>query len=80
MQEAEAKLVLDSLSSVMPYLVYPQELRAIVEKAMSESADVKNFIEKFKQTISAEADPTHKTDGQILVNELRRKLSNSASI
>lgn len=80
MQEAEAKLVLDSLSSVMPYLVYPQELRAIVEKAMSESTDVKNFIEKFKQTISAEADPTHKTDGQILVNELRRKLSNSASI
>ena len=80
MQEAEAKLVLDSLSSVMPYLVYPQELRAIVEKAMSESADVKNFIEKFKQTISAEADPTHKTDGQILVNELRRKLSNSAPI
>ena len=80
MQEAEAKLVLDSLSSVMPYLVYPQELRAIVEKAMSESADVKNFIEKFKQTILAEADPTHKTDAQILVNELRRKLSNSAPI
>ncbi len=80
MQEAEAKLVLDSLSSVMPYLVYPLELRAIVEKAMSESVDVKNFIEKFKQTISAEADPTHKTDGQILVNELRRKLSNSAPI
>lgn len=80
MQEAEAKLVLDSLSSVMPYLVYPQELRAIVEKAMNESADVKNFIEKFKQTISAEADPTHKTDGQILVNELRRKLSNAVSI
>jgi len=80
MQEAEAKLVLDSLSSVMPYLVYPQELRAIVEKAMNESTDVKNFIEKFKQTISAEADPTHKTDGQILVNELRRKLSTSASI
>ena len=80
MQNADAKLVLDSLTSVMPYLVYPGELRAAVEKVMNESEDVKKFIEKFKQTISAEADPTHKTDGQILVNELKRKLSNSASI
>jgi len=74
MQEAGKKLVLDSLSSVMPYLVYPHELRAAVEKVLSESLDVNAFVEKFKQNISAEEDQTHKTDGQIFVNELKRRL------
>lgn len=74
MQEAEKKLILDSLSSVMPYLVYPHELRATVEKVLNESPDVNAFLEKFKQNISAEEDQTHKTDGQIFANELKRRL------
>lgn len=74
MQEAGKKLILDSLSSVMPYLVYPHELRATVEKVLNESSDVNAFLEKLKQNISAEEDQTHKTDGQIFINELRRKL------
>ncbi len=64
----------------MPYFVYPQELQALVEKVSSGSPDVKTFIEKFKQVLSAETDPTHKTDGQILVNELRRRLPRSVPI
>jgi len=74
MQEIERKLILDSLSSVMPYLVYPQELKALVEKVSDECSDINTFLEKFKQSISAESDQTHKTDGQIFMNELRRKL------
>lgn len=73
MQEAEAKLVRDSFSSVMPYLAYPQELRSLIERTLGESAGIKVFIEGLRQAISAEADTTRKTDGQIFLNELRRR-------
>jgi len=75
MREAEAKLVRDSFSSVMAYLVYPQDLRELIERVLSESQSIEIFLEKFKQAISAETDSTHKTDGQILLNELRRHLT-----
>ncbi|TEU14838.1 MAG: hypothetical protein E3I12_01215 [Hadesarchaea archaeon] len=74
MQEAEAKLVRDSFSSVMPYLAYPQELRSLIERMLGESAGIEVFIEGLRQAISAEADTTRKTDGQIFLNELRRRL------
>jgi hypothetical protein len=75
MLEAEVKLVRDSFSSVMTYIVYPQELRELIERVLSESQSIESFLEKFKQAISAEADSTHKTDGQIFLNELRRRLT-----
>lgn len=74
MQEAEAKLVRDSFSSVMPYLAYPQELRSLIERMLGESAGIKVFIEGVRQAVSAEADTTRKTDGQIFLNELRRRI------
>ncbi len=74
MQEAEAKLVRDSFSSVMPYLAYPQELRSLIERMLGENVDIKVFIEGVRQAVSAEADTTRKTDGQIFLNELRRRL------
>lgn len=74
MQETEAKLVRDSFSSVMPYLAYPQELRSTIERMLGESAGIKVFMEGFRQAVSAEADTTRKTDGQIFLNELRRRL------
>ena len=74
MQEAEAKLVRDSFSSVMPYLAYPQELRSLIERMLGGSAGIEVFIEGLRQAISAEADTTRKTDGQIFLNELRRRL------
>jgi len=75
MQEAEVMLIRDTFSSVMPYLVYPQELRSLLEKLLGENADIKAFVEQLKQAISTEADPTRKTDGQIFINELRRRFS-----
>jgi hypothetical protein len=75
MLEAEVKLVRDSFSSVMTYIVYPQELRELIERVLSESQSIESFLEKFKQAISAEADSTHKTDRQIFLNELRRRLT-----
>ncbi len=68
------KLIWDSFSSVMAYLVYPQELRKLIEKASSETADMPAFLDKFKQVVSNEADPTRKTDGQIFLNDLRKRL------
>lgn len=75
MQETETRLIWDTFSSVMPYLVYPQELRGLLEKRLGEEADVKAFVENLRQAISTETDPTRKTDGQIFVNELRRRFS-----
>ncbi len=75
MQEAEAKLIRDSFSSVRPYLAYPQELRSLIEQNIDESASVEKFIEELKQNISEKLDTTRKTDKQIFLNELRRHLS-----
>jgi len=74
MQEAEAKLVRDSFSSVMPYLAYPQELRSLIERALGEGVSVEAFIEGLRRSVSEKADTTRKTDGQIFLNELRRRL------
>ncbi len=73
MQESEAKLVRDSFSSVMPYLAYPQELRSLIERTLGESTNVEAFIEEIRRSISEKADTTRKTDGQIFLNELRRR-------
>jgi hypothetical protein len=73
MQEAEAKLVRDSFSSVMPYLAYPQELRSLIERMLGESAGIEVLIEGLRQAISGEVDTTRKTDGQIFLNELQRR-------
>ncbi len=75
MQETETRLIWDTFSSVMPYIVYPQELRGLLEKRLGEEADVKAFVENLRQAISTETDPTRKTDGQIFINELRRRFS-----
>lgn len=80
MQEIERKMILDSFSSVMPYLVYPQELKALVEKVLGECSDINAFLEKFKQSVYAESDQTHKTDGQIFVNELKGKIPKQPTI
>lgn len=74
MQEVEVKLVRESFSSVRPYLAYPQELRGLIERMLGESAGIEVLIEGVRQAISAEADTTRKTDGQIFLNELRRRL------
>lgn len=74
MQEAETRLVWNTFSSVMPYLVYQQDLRVLLEKLLGEGDDVEAFAKKFRQTISTQTDPTRKTDGQIFINELRHRL------
>lgn len=75
MQEAEAELVRSALSSVMPYLVYSQELKELMEKLLEESSDTRVFIDKLKLAISEKSDITRRTDGQIFINELQRRLS-----
>lgn len=75
MLEEDAKIIRDSLSSVMPYLVYSQDLRNLIECTIKESDNAGVFVEGFKRAISGEMDTTKKTDGQIFLNELRRRIS-----
>lgn len=73
MEEAESKLVWDSFSAVMAYLVYPQELRGSIESALG-ARSFEEFMGTLKQKVAAETDTTRRTDGQIFLNELRRRL------
>lgn len=79
MEETEKKLLWDSFSSVMGSLVYPQELRKLIEEASSLSADMNEFLDKFKQTVSKEEDPTHKIDKQIFLSDLRKRINSVSS-
>jgi UV DNA damage repair endonuclease len=79
MREAEVRLIRDTFSSVMPYLAYPQELRELLEKLLEEETEVGEFVEKLKHEISTEPDLTRKTDGQIFINEFRRRFSGEPS-
>jgi hypothetical protein len=75
MREAETRLIWETFSSVAPYLVYPQDLRELLEKLVEEETDIEAFLEQLKEMVSEEADPTRKTDGQIFMSELRRRFS-----
>ena len=74
MLEREAQMLFTSLSSAMPYLVYPDELRELIKREMELSDSVESFVENFKKKISETSDPTRKTDGHIFLNELRRSV------
>ena len=74
MRESEKELIWESISSVMAYIVYPRDLRSLVERKLNESQNIQEFIEKFKQAVSTERNPTHKTDGKIFLNDLRKRL------
>ncbi len=74
MREDDARLVMDSLSSVAPYIAYPQELKELVESELKNSEDIGVFIENTRQKVSGRTDVTRKTDVQIFLNELRRRI------
>ena len=74
MQESEEKIVSESFSAVMPYLVYPNDLRKLVDRLSEESSNLQEFQARLEKIISAEEDSTHKTDKQIFLNELRKHI------
>ena len=74
MLEKEAQFLLTSFSSAMPYLVYPDELRQLVNRERGASDSVESFVANLKKKISETTDTTRRTDGQIFLNELRRAL------
>ncbi len=75
MREDEKKLLQDTFSSVRAYLVYPQDLRTVIEELERRSQDLQTFMNEFKRTISNEPDSSRKTDGRIFLNEIRKRLS-----
>lgn len=74
MREDDARLVRGSLSSVTPYIAYPQELRELIESELKTSESINTFVENVRRTVSERVDVTRKTDGQIFLNELRRRI------
>lgn len=73
MEEAESRLVWDSFSAVVAYLVYSRELRESIEKTL-EARSLEEFIDALRQRVAAEVDTTRRTDGQIFLSELQRRL------
>jgi molecular chaperone GrpE (heat shock protein) len=74
MKEKDAKVLMDSFSSVAPYIVYTDELRDQIKQEMERCDRVETFLENFRRRVSESTDATRKTDGQIFLNELRRRI------
>ncbi len=75
MRDDDKELIQETFLSVREYLVYPQDLQEQVEKVSQKSEDMDSFIDGLKRATSAQEDPSRKTDGQIFLNDLRRRLS-----
>jgi len=74
MRDEERKLIQETFLSVRAYLVYPQDIREQAEEVSQKSEDIGAFIDEFKRVTSAQEDPSRKTDGQIFLNDLRRRM------
>jgi hypothetical protein len=75
MFDADSRLARDTLESVLPNIVYPEELRSLVEREIQKSDNIETFIENVKKAILDQADNTRKTDWRIFLNEFRRRVS-----
>jgi hypothetical protein len=75
MFDVGSKLARDTLESVLPNIVYPEELRSLVESEIQRSDNIETFIENIKKAILDQADNTRKTDWRIFLNEFRRRVS-----
>ncbi|MEM3519137.1 MAG: hypothetical protein QW179_05575 [Candidatus Hadarchaeales archaeon] len=76
MLDEDAKFLKEVLSSVLPNIVYPDELKEIVEQGVAGCESIEVFIQNFKKMIASETDITRKTDKRIFLNEMRRKAKN----
>jgi hypothetical protein len=64
------EIVWRAFYSILPYLVYPQELRSMLEK---KSVPLKSLIEELKEE-ALTLDEVRRTDVRIFLNELERLL------
>ena len=79
MPEKDATIIMESLSSAMPHIAFPVELRELIERERVGCDCIETFVEKFRKKISEIHDVTRKTDGQIFLNELKRNIAKSSS-
>ncbi len=75
MRDKDIELIQETFLSVREYLVYPRDLRARVEEVSKKSDNMDAFIDGLGQATSAQEDPSRKTDGQIFLNDLRKRMS-----
>ena len=70
MNEKERKKLEEVLESVRPYITNSSDLKDAVIVTSKESSNLEDFLEKFKEIISDEEDPSMKTDLKIFLNKL----------
>jgi uncharacterized membrane protein YheB (UPF0754 family) len=75
MLEADSRLAKEILELVLPNIVYPDELRKMVEREADRSESAETFMKNVKKAISGQADITRKTDWRIFLNEFQRRVS-----
>ncbi len=61
------------LSSIRPYLNFPQDLKEVVDETAGESSSLEEFEKKFEKLTSEEEDPTKQADYRIFLNKLRSR-------
>ncbi|MEM2281973.1 MAG: hypothetical protein QXH26_00280 [Candidatus Hadarchaeales archaeon] len=64
-----SEIVWRAFSSVLPYLVYPQELKQLLEE--SPGAPVEVLVQRLREAIP-KLDEIRRTDIRIFLNELER--------
>ncbi|MGQ9788404.1 MAG: hypothetical protein ACUVQM_03735 [Candidatus Hadarchaeaceae archaeon] len=74
MKEEYKKIMVDSLTSVRPYIAFIEELKEFIEKEADVCENIEAFIEKLKQQ-NEKTDVIRRTDVQIFLSELRRNLT-----
>jgi hypothetical protein len=74
MLDEDSRTARETLESVLPNIVYPEELKSLVESELERSDSVQTFVENIKKAISSQLDITRKTDWRIFLNEFRRRV------
>ncbi len=73
MKDSDRENLDEVLSSIRPYLNFPEELQDLVHEAAENSSNLEEFEEKFEKLTSEQEDPTSQADYRIFLNKLRSR-------
>ncbi len=78
MIEVESKIARDTFEFVLPNIVYPGELKDLIERELGRSDSAQAFADNIKKAVTEESDNTKKTDWRIFLGEFRRRTSSKS--
>lgn len=73
MKSSDKEKLEEVLTSVRPYLNFPDDLREIVEEQAEKSSNLEEFEKQFEKLISEQEDPTSQADYRIFLNKLQSR-------